>query len=200
MAGRHHGEPRKRIGIFAGSERVEGALEPRAGLRKLRGEFLHNVRADFVAALADARADCGENVGGLRGKFHLHAAESFCGDARERAAPSGVDGGDGVMARVDEQDGNAVGGLNGEEEAGRARGEGVAFGRLGRRRGDEVRDVGMDLAQGDEREFRVAEGFGEAAAVFVDALAAVPVSVAEVENFFAARLAGTARFENADAS
>lgn len=77
VAGRHHSEPRKRIGIFAGSKRVEGAFEPRSGLRKLRGEFLHNVRADFVAALADARADGGENVGGASGKFHSHATKSF---------------------------------------------------------------------------------------------------------------------------
>lgn len=27
-AGRHHGEPRKRIGVFAGGEGVEGAFEP----------------------------------------------------------------------------------------------------------------------------------------------------------------------------
>lgn len=122
-----------------------------------------------------------------------------------------MDGSDGAMTRIDEQNGNAVGGLNREEEAGRASGKGVALSEivgLGGRRGDDMRDVGMDLAQRDERKFSMAERFGKTAAVFVDAFATVPVGVAEVEEFFAARAIdvrrgagpGARRFENADAA
>lgn len=205
VAGRHHGEPRKWIRIFAGSEGVEGTFKPRARLRKLRGEFLDNVGTDFITALTDARADGGENVGRSRREFHLHAAQRFCGDARDCAAPSGVNGGDGAMTRIDEQNGNAVGGLNREKQAGRAGGEGVAFSGivgLGGSRGDDVCDVGMDLAQCDERKFRIAKRFGEAAAVFVNAFATVPFGVAEIQEFSLARLIGarpgSRRFENAD--
>ncbi len=115
MAGRHHGEPRKRIGIFAGREHVEGAFEPGLRVGELRGKFLHNLRTDFITTLADAGADGGENVSGLSREFHLHTAERLCSNARNRAAPSGMDGSDGAMTRVNEQDGDTVGGLDGEE-------------------------------------------------------------------------------------
>jgi len=51
--------------------------------------------------------------------MHLHLADSFNGDAGERAAPSGVDGGYGAVFGVGEEYGDAVGGLHAEKEAGR---------------------------------------------------------------------------------
>lgn len=122
MARRHHGEPGKRVGVFSRGKRVEGAIEPGFRARKLRGEFFHDVGAHFVAALANAGADGGEHIRGTGGKFHLHATEHFCGDARERAAPSAMNGGDGAMTRIDQQNWDAVGGLDGEEHAGRGGG------------------------------------------------------------------------------
>lgn len=180
MARRHHGEPRKRVGIFAGSERVERAVEPGFRLRELRGELLDNVGADFVTALAYARADGDENLHRARRKFHLHATKHLCGDARERAAPSSMNSGHGAMTRVDEEDGNAVGGLNGKEQSGRGRSDGIALRRVGGRFGNDMRDVGMNLAQSDERRFCAVKRGQETTAIFVDAVAAVPIGVTEV--------------------
>ena len=52
---------------------------------------------------------------GPRAKFHLHPAESFFRDALRGAAPAGMNGGDGAVFCVGEQDGDAIGGLHGEQ-------------------------------------------------------------------------------------
>ena len=52
-------------------------------------------------------------------ELHLHFPDGFGGDASEGAAPAGVDGGDGAFLGVDEEDGDAVGGLDAEERPGR---------------------------------------------------------------------------------
>ena len=49
--------------------------------------------------------------------MHLHGANGFGDDAGESAAPTRVNGGDGALLGVDQEDRNAVGGLHGEEEA-----------------------------------------------------------------------------------
>lgn len=61
-------------------------------------------------------------------------------------------------------------------------------------------DVGVDLLQGDERHVCLTEGIHEAVAILVDAVAAVPIGIAEVQNFFSARAARLLRFENTDAA
>ena len=200
MARRHHGEPGKRIGIFARSKHVEGAVEPGFRAGELRGKFLHHIWTHFVAASTDAGANRGDNFRGPRGKFHLHATEHFCGNAGEGAAPSGVNGGDGAMARINEQDGDAVGGLDGEEQAGRGRGDSIAFRRISRRFEDDMRDVGMDLLQGDERRFSMAERARKTAAIFLDALTAIPIRIAEIQDLFRAGASRLLRFENASAA
>jgi hypothetical protein len=47
----------------------------------------------------------------------LEATNRFGEDAAEGATPAGMDGGYGAFLGVDEKDGDAVGGLNGQEEA-----------------------------------------------------------------------------------
>ena len=51
----------------------------------------------------------------MRVKF----ADGFFGDAGEGAAPTSVDGSDYALFGVNQENGNAVGGLHGEEKAGR---------------------------------------------------------------------------------
>ncbi len=63
-----------------------------------------------------------------------------------------------------------------------------------------MRDVRVDLAKRDERCFSSSQSAREAAAVFVDALAKVPVGIAEIQNFFTVRVTRIARIENADAA
>lgn len=110
VAGRSHVEPLERIGLVAGAELIEiGGGVGELG-EKLSGDF----GADFIAARTDAGADGREEVAGDGGEVHLHGSDSFGDDAGERAAPTGVDGGDGALLRVDKEDRNTVGGLYGE--------------------------------------------------------------------------------------
>jgi hypothetical protein len=89
-----------------------------------------------------------------------------------------VDGGDGAFFGVDQEDGYAVGGLDGEEKPRVACGAGVAAAGIGGGVVEEVDYIGVELFQGNEREIRSAGGDLEAAAVFLDILAAIPVGEA----------------------
>src|SRR6266513_3209679 len=148
VAGRHHVEPLDGVGFVASTEFVE----PFRGFGKLGLKLHGDFRADFVAAAADGRADGGEEIGGLGFELHLHFADGFDDDAGESAAPTAVDGGDGVLFRVDEEDRDAVGGLYAQEEAGTVGGGGIALARFDRCGVEEMDDVGMDLFQRNEFE------------------------------------------------
>jgi len=172
----HHIEPLDGIGLVAGAEFVE----PLWGIGELGMELDCDFGADFVTAAADRGTDGGEQVGGLGFEVHLHLADGFDGDAGEGAAPSGVDGGYGAVFGVDEEYGDAVGGLDAEEKAGAVGGGGVAsawFGGDGIEKMDHIR---MELIERDEAEIFRAEGRLEAAAVFEDVFAGVPVGEAEI--------------------
>jgi hypothetical protein len=115
---------------------------------------------------------------------HVQGTNGFGNDAGKGATPAGVDGGDGPFFVVDEEDGDAIGGLDGEEEA-RAVGDGgVAAAGVGGRGVEEMDDVGMELFERDQGEAGGAESGLEAAAIFEDVFAGVPVGEAEVEDFF----------------
>jgi len=109
VSGGHHVEPLDGVGLLAGAEFVEVG----GGVGELGEELGGDFGADFVAAGADAGADGGQEIGGLGGEVHLHFADGFGGDAGQCATPAGVDGGDGAFLGVDQEDGNAVGGLDG---------------------------------------------------------------------------------------
>jgi len=172
----HHVEPLDGIGFVAGTEFVE----PFGGVGELGVELDGDFGADFVTAAADGRADGGEEIGGFGFEVHLHLADGFDGDASESPAPSGVDGGYGAVFGVDEEDGDAVGGLDAEEEAGAVGSGGVALAGLVGGCVEEMDDVGMDLLEGDELEIGGAEGGLEAAAVFENVFARVPIGEAEI--------------------
>jgi len=105
----HHVQPLDGIGFVTGAEFVE----PLGGFGELGEELGGNFGADFVAAAADGWADGGEKIGGFGFVLHLHFADGFYDYARESAAPAGVNDRDGALFRVDEEDGDAVGGLDG---------------------------------------------------------------------------------------
>ena len=114
VAGGHHIEPLNGIGLVASAKFVE----PFGGFGELGEELGGDFGADFVAAAADGGADGSEEVGGVGFELHLHFADGFDDDAGESAAPASVDGGDGALFGIDEENGDAVGGLDGEEEVG----------------------------------------------------------------------------------
>jgi hypothetical protein len=190
VAGGHHVQPLDGIGLVAGAEFVE----PLGGFGELREELRGDFGANLVTATADRRADGGEEVGGHGFKLHLHLADGFDEDALERTAPTGMDGGDGAFFGVDEENGDAVGGLDGQEKAGAVGGRGIAAASVGRWCVEKVDDVGMDLFQGNEFEAGCAEGGLEAAAVLEDVFFGVPVGETQIEDFFGFHGADTAGF------
>ena len=184
----HHVGPLDGIGFVTGAEFVE----PAGGAGELGVELSSDFGADFVTAAADRGADGSEQVGGFGFEVHLHLADGFEGDAGERAAPSGVDGGYDAVFGVDEEDGDAVGGLDAEEEAGAVGGGSVALAGLGGGGFEEMDYVGVDLFEGDELKIVGAEGGLEAAAVFEDIFARVPIGEAKIQHFFGFELADAA--------
>src|SRR5437879_6888801 len=112
VARRHHVQPLDWIGLVAGAKFVE----PFGSFGELRLKLGGDFGADLVAAATDRRADGGEEVSGLAAELHLHLAYGFDDDAREGAAPACVDSGDGAFFWIDEENRNAVGGLDTKEE------------------------------------------------------------------------------------
>jgi hypothetical protein len=180
VAGRLHIEPLEGIGFFAG----ERLIEIVGGIGELGGEFGDEIGGDFVAARTDGRADGGEKIRRVAAKFELHAADGFLGYAGERAAPAGVNGGNGAFFGIDEQDGDAISGLNGEKKAGAIGGGGIAGAGIRGALRENVDDVRMDLLERNEIKSRGAEGGLEFATIGEDVFASVPFHKTEVENFF----------------
>jgi len=143
--------------------------------------------ADFVAAAANACSQCGDHVLRARAEFHLHAAERFFRDALRGAAPAGMNRGYRAVLRIGKQDGNAVGGLDRQQDAGLAGDEGVAFGGCFASRefsgAHHANDIGMNLAQRCDAHFAGAESCQEFRAVFQDAFARIPFRESEVQDF-----------------
>jgi len=103
-----------------------------------------------------------------------------------------MNGGDGSLFGVDEENRDAVGGLDAQEEAGSIGGGGVAAAGFGGGGVEKVDDIGMDLLERDQFEVGCAEGRLKAAAVLEYVFPGVPFGEAEIENFFAALIRNTA--------
>lgn len=108
-----------------------------------------------------------------------------------------MDCGDGAFFGIYEEDGDAVGSLDAEEEAGSVGDRGVAFAGLFGGGGERPDHGGVDLLEIDEREFLSAEGGLEFFAVFEDVFASVPVGEAEIENFLSVEI-GDAAWDGAE--
>ncbi len=188
MARRHHVEPLKRIGFFAGA----GFVEIVGGVGELGRELNDEFCADFVTAGTDGWADGSKEIGRIRMETGVEFADGFFEDAGEGAAPSGVDGGDGAFFGIDEKDGDAVGGLHAEEEAWSVGERGVAFAGFFWSGSERPDDCGVDLFEDDERKFWDAEGGLEFFAIFDDVFASVPFGQAEVEDALAIEMGDAA--------
>ena len=188
MAGRGHVQPLERIGLVAGAE----FIEPVRGIRKLRFEFDGNFRAYFVAAPADGRADGSEQAIRPRAELHLHFPNGFCDDALQRAAPAGMNGGDGSLFGIDEKNGDAIGGLNAEKQAGANCCGGVPATGLGGHGIEDLHNIRMELPEGNEREIVCIERTLKEATIFENKFPRVPLRETEIQDPFA--------FESADAA
>ena len=186
VAGRLHIEPLEGVGFFAGERLIKIA----GGIGELGGKFGDEIGGNFIAARTDGRADGGEKMRWVAAKFELHAADGFLGDAGERATPTGVNGGNGAFFGIDEQDGDAIGGLDGEKKAGAIGGGGIASAGIRGLPRENVDDVRMNLLE--RNEIGGAEGRLEFAAIGEDVFASVPFHETEIENFFGVERADAA--------
>lgn len=180
VAGGLHIEPLERIGLFAGA----GLVEVVGGIGELRSEFRDKVGRDFVAARTDRRADRGQEIGGFGAKFELHAADSLLGDSGESAAPTGMNGGNGALFRIYQEDRDAIGGLDAQQKAGTICGGSVALRGISRRLRENANHVRVDLLERNEFETGGAERGLKEAAILKDVFARVPFEEAEIEDFF----------------
>ena len=132
------------IGLFDLTEKLRGICE-------LRLELGANFFAYLITAAVNAWADRGLQIARPTAEAAVHLAHTFLHNAFHRASPSGMKHTHSVLPGVDENNGQAVGGLNAEQQT-RSCGDQAIAGewRFGGRV-DEADDVGMNLAQRNQR-------------------------------------------------
>ena len=89
----------------------------------MRGDF----GADFVTAFADTGAEGGADVGGLGAEIGVHFFDGAGNDGGDGAAPTGVDGGNGALVGVKQEDGNAIGSADADPTVEIVGDQGIAF-------------------------------------------------------------------------
>lgn len=192
VARRAGGEEEQRV-FFPDRVRVINIAEQIIGVGELRDEFAAHFFADGVAALSDAGADGGDQIFGAAAELQVHATHSIFNDSLQSSAPASMEGGDGAIFAVGDENGDAVGRLDGEQEARFGGHEAVTLGaRLelgGAGDGYPADERGVNLAQGDNGIGGVSGDFvEETAAVFKDGFARVGGCEAQVQ--LAGSLAG----------
>src|SRR5579872_811869 len=93
-----------------------------------------------------------------------------------------MDGGDSAMTRVNEQKGNAIRGLNAQEQTLRLSHERIPIWLAGKRSpSNYVQHVGVNLSKRDYARVAMPKCFLKAAAVCVNPLATVPIRKTQIE-------------------
>src|SRR5208282_674947 len=83
------------------------------------GELGSNLWSHLIAALADSRTDSHKQFSGAARELHPHRFDRARGDLPCGAAPAGVNGSDGAMNRIHDQNRNTIGCLDRDERSGR---------------------------------------------------------------------------------
>jgi len=178
MARGPHIEPLQRIGLVTRA----GFVEVFRGVGELGGELRDQLGPNLVAARADRRTNCGQQIRRAAGEFPLHGTDGFLCDASESAPPSRVDCGDRALSWIDKEDWHAIRGLNGEQES-RARGGGsiADAGRIGSGV-ENLNGVGVNLLESDQAERFAGDTILKSGAVFRDVIAGIPVGKTQIQN------------------
>ncbi len=90
-------------------------------------ELFRHFGSHFETAVADAGADGGEDVCRARAITARQLGDRLGCDAADDAPPTGMDGGDGAVNGVGEEDGQAVRGADRQPKAGFVRHDGVGL-------------------------------------------------------------------------
>lgn len=179
MAWRELIEPLQRIRLVAGAQFVE----PIGSIGELRQKRRGDFRTDFVTAATDGRTNRGDKFARPRSKLHFHASDGFFHDARERASPAGMHSGNGAVARIRQENRNAVSRLNGKQQPWHTcDGRIAAAGFIGHT-WKFANEVGMELFQGHQGEVGASNGLLKAPAILVHIFSVVPIGEADVEHF-----------------
>ena len=135
-------------GLDAGGHELAPVSLGQVDVRAPRGsEMRCDFRSHFVTAFPDARPDSRMEVFGPRAEALPHGFDRMAHDARHRTAPSGVHGGHRAMARVRQQNGDAIGRAHRHHRARRVFEQGVGLAEnSGSALGGHARR-GMDLFQ-----------------------------------------------------
>ena len=185
----HPIEPLEGIRLVAGAE----FIEPVGRVGELGDEGCGNFRAYFVAAAPDRRADGSEQAIWPRAELHLHFPNGFCDDALQCAAPAGMNGGDGSLLGIDEKNGDAIGSLNAEKQAGANGCGSVPATGLGGHGIEDLHNIRMGLREGNEREIVCIERRLKEATIFDNKFPRVPFRETEIQHLFAFEIADAAR-------
>lgn len=149
VARRTCGQKEQRI-LFAHRIRFLYLAEKFGSVGELAFELLTNFFSYLIAAGLHTRSNGSDHIAWVASKVSLHLADGFLDDALHRAAPSRVKYTDSVIFLVGQDDGDAVGGLDAKQQAGRVSDESIAGQRIRRHAVDPVNEVGVNLAECDE--------------------------------------------------
>lgn len=169
MSGSTHVHEEQRI-FLAHRIRIFDFAEEFSGVGELRLEFAFYFLPNFVAALLNPGANRGNNIFGPGAVFASHQAQPFFRNARYRATPAGVKCSHSFVFCICQQDRKTVSGEDAERDSGDIGDESITGKSFLGKRGDDVNDVRVDLAQRDQ--IRRCPEYGEkTAAVELHALA-----------------------------
>ena len=119
------GEKKQRI-LFTNRVRLLHFPEQIIGIGELRLELLAHFRTHFITASLDAGSDCRLYVPRQRAKVAPHLSHSFFNDALDRAPPARMKHSDSFLLCIYENHRQAIGSLDGEQNAGHARDEAIS--------------------------------------------------------------------------
>lgn len=113
--------------------------------------MLANLGADFITATMNSGADGGLEIPPLGAEAAAHFSHAFLDNTQDRAAPAGVEDSHRSVLSIDKNYGQTIGGLNGEQKSGSCGDQAVAGQLFVRHVSYTMDQVGVDLAQRDQR-------------------------------------------------
>jgi hypothetical protein len=147
-------------------------------LKKLRNFGTH-----FEAALADTGANRNKKIGRTAAIKLPHPGDCMHQDARQGSPPAGMDGGDGALYRIRNQNRKAIRNLHRYRNHFNVCNEGIPFG-LFPFTGDifyDICTIGMDLTQGGKLRIREIHGRKEVSPIRVNPFDGIPRAIAEIK-------------------
>ena len=150
MPGRASGQKEQWI-FFTDRIGFQDLMKKCFGISKLRFELATHLRAHLITAVVHPGADCGLQVPWQTSKAAAHFANAFFGNALNCAAPSCVKYANGAEFHVRQDYGETVSGLNCQQDSRSCRDHAISGKRVIHGAAYEVNEVGMKLAQRDQR-------------------------------------------------